>query len=64
MNKQKTYTFRTFCKLLRKNGYDVVPKNGDHHKYKNKKNDSIVVNVRLNRLVAKRLIKEHKLKEF
>jgi predicted RNA binding protein YcfA (HicA-like mRNA interferase family) len=64
MNKQKSYTFRTFCKLLNKNGYEVVSKNGYHHKYKNSENDSIVVNVRLNRFVAKRLIKEHDLKEF
>ena len=50
-------TSREFKKLLRKNGYVYVRSKGSHDIYKNDKN-TVAVPVRLNRMIAQRLIKE------
>lgn len=55
--------FIEFQKLLRHNGYTCDRCNGSHYIYK-KDGDIISVNKDLNKMVARRLIKEHKLKEY
>ena len=54
-----TWDFRKFHQLLRKNGYQVCRKNGDHHIYKNAAGRTMPVNIHLNKVVALRLIKEY-----
>ena len=60
---KKTWTPREFETLLKKNGYVYSRCNGDHKIYKGKRG-TISFNVRgngLNRMVARRLIKEFEL---
>ena len=56
----KQYSFKEFCKLLRKNGYELNRSKGDHFVYKNSER-TVVVNKNLNRMVCQRLIKENNL---
>ena len=58
---KKQWTSREFAQLLRKNGYECVRSNGDHKIYKGN-GYTVSVNVHLNSMVAKRLIKECSLK--
>lgn len=47
-------------RILRNNGYECVRVKGSHHIYKNKEtNESVTVNINLNVMVQKRLMKEH-----
>lgn len=55
------YTYKDFKKILKKNGYLLVRKRGDHFIYKNYKGNTISINLRLNPMVARRLIKENRL---
>ena len=55
------YTYRQFRKILNKNGFLLVRKRGDHFIYKNNNGCTISINLRLNPMVAKRLIKENNL---
>ena len=58
---KKTYTSREFKKVLNKNGFIAVRTNGDHQVFR-KGNQSLTINlINLNRMVAKRLIKEYNL---
>ena len=56
----KQYSFKEFCKLIRKNGFELDHITGSHHIYK-KKNRTLVVNKDLNKMVCRRLIKEYDL---
>lgn len=58
--KEKVLNLREFQKLLNKNGYEYKGATGSHMKYDNGK-DTIVVNLKPNRMVLKRLIKEYNL---
>ena len=58
----KTYSTREFKKLLNNNGYELARQKGDHIIYK-KENNIVVITKNLNKMVAKRLIKENNLKE-
>ena len=60
-NKQLVYTYRSFIKILKNNGYVLVRKRGDHFIYKNKDGNIISINLKLNPMVARRLIKENEL---
>lgn len=53
-------TRRRFEQLLNKNGYELVRSKGSHFVYK-KGGDTIVIPLRLNRMIGRRLIKEHRL---
>ena len=58
----KTYTTKEFKKILRLNGYDEIRTKGGHTIYK-KGDKTISVNLKLNRMVCRRLIKENDLRE-
>ena len=58
----KTYTAREFKKLLSRNGYKSLRWNGSHEIFSNGEN-IISINIRPNRMVCERLIKENNLKE-
>lgn len=53
-------TRRRFEQLLNKNGYEFVRSKGSHFIYK-KGGDIVVIPLRLNRMIGRRLIKEHRL---
>lgn len=60
---KKTWTAREFETMLRKNGFEYARCNGDHKIFK-RNGRVITINVRgngLNRMVARRLIKEYAL---
>ena len=52
---------RNFQAVLKKNGYVKVRTNGSHEIYKNESNTISVPCIKLNMLIAKRLIKENNL---
>lgn len=56
-----TYTKQDFLRILRRNGYYKVRQNGGHAIYENGKGDTITINNHPNKMVCKRLIKEHNL---
>lgn len=60
----KEYTPREFVRLLKANGYTYNRSNGDHDIYVNADNGRTISfkSTDINRMIAKRLIKEHKLK--
>lgn len=57
----KTYSDREFLLVLKHNGYRPVSSRGDHKKYKNDNNDTIITSPNINKMVARRMIKEHHL---
>ena len=62
----KDIDFNKFSKMLEENGYSVKRKKGSHYIYGNDKGGTIVINSHLNRMVARRIVKENNLvsKEF
>jgi len=54
----KAYNAREFKKILKINGFVYIRTNGSHSIYK-KNEKEIVVNKDLNKMVARRLIKEN-----
>ena len=55
---------RDFKRILKQNGYEIIRTNGDHTIWRNaERKDSITVNKNINPIVAKRLVKQHNLKE-
>lgn len=60
----RVYTSREFRKMLAKNGYLLHSTKGSHFVYKNPVTGSVIsINVNLNKMVARRLIKENNLVE-
>ena len=60
MGRSRTYTLKEFKRLLVDNGYQYKSCNGSHFKYV-KGSDIISINKDVNKMVARRLIKEHNL---
>ncbi|WP_026667620.1 type II toxin-antitoxin system HicA family toxin [Butyrivibrio sp. AE2005] len=56
----KQYSFKEFCKLIRKNGFELDHVKGSHFIFK-KESRTMVVNKNLNKMVCRRLIKEFEL---
>ena len=56
----RTFKFKDFQKLLHGNGYRIVRIHGDHYIFHNGEKH-ISVNKHLNKMVARRLIKEYNL---
>jgi predicted RNA binding protein YcfA (HicA-like mRNA interferase family) len=57
----KDYSFKEFDKILRNNGFEFKSSKGDHFKYV-RDNDQIIITRRNpNKMVMRRLIKEHNL---
>ena len=61
--KAKQWSNRDFCSLLRKNGYSFVRQSGNHQIWSNKANTISVPSVRINCMLARRLIKENNIQE-
>ena len=57
MAKAYTYSFRDIEKILRKNGYSYVRSNGSHKIFSNGA-ATAVVPVRLNKMLALRILKQ------
>ncbi len=62
MHMRISKTMRTFIPILKENGYYYVRCRGSHFTFSNGQ-DSITVNRDLNKMVKRRLIKEHNLVE-
>ncbi len=62
MSRYATYSPREFEKILRLNGYEVVRQTGSHRMYKNDTGDVIPCTLKPNKMVVRRMIKEHNLK--
>lgn len=58
----KQYTSKEFKYLLRRNGYEKMRTKGSHSIYK-KGDKTVAVNLKLNPMVCRRLIKENDLQE-
>lgn len=58
--KMKVYNGNEFTKILLKNGFKFVSAKGSHKKYK-RGNQTVVINQKINRMIAQRLIKENNL---
>jgi len=57
----RDYSFREFDKILRNNNFEFKSSKGDHFKYV-RDNDQIIITRRNpNKMVMRRLIKEHNL---
>lgn len=63
MSKVKAYTLKEFRRLMRNNGYKEVSCKGSHFKFEKDGCESIVMNKDPNRMVVRRLVKEHGLIE-
>ena len=59
----KQWDVRTFNSMLKKNGYTLVRQKGSHQIWKRGEKIISVPAVRLNCMMAQRLIKENELKE-
>lgn len=53
---------KDFIKKVRANGYEHVRTNGSHMIFQNAEGRIITVNLKLNKMVAKRLTKEYELR--
>lgn len=56
----KEFSSQEFIRILLNNGFEYVSCKGDHKKFRRGR-ESVVVNKKLNKMVARRLIKEHEL---
>jgi len=52
------FDYKTMCKVLKRNGYDLIRKKGSHFIYSNGQR-TVSINKDLNMMVARRLIKEN-----
>ena len=60
IGKTKEFNGREFKRILMNNGFVYVRQNGDHAIYK-RGDELAVVNKKMNKMVARRLIKTHNL---
>lgn len=60
MAKEKVRNFREWSKIIKSNGFDLVRQRGDHYIYK-KDGQTIVLSMPPNRMVMRRITKEHNL---
>ena len=60
MAKEKVRNFREWKNIIESNGFDLVRQSGDHHIYK-KNGKTIVLSMPPNRMVMRRIVKEHDL---
>lgn len=58
----KQWTHREFIKLVESNGYFLKRYKGSHYIYENNKGRHISIPIYLSSVIARRLIKENKLK--
>lgn len=60
LGRTKEYSTHEFIRILLSNGFEYVSCKGDHKKFR-RGNETVVVNKKLNKMVARRLLKEHNL---
>lgn len=60
IGRTKEYSIHEFKTILNNNGFVLIRCNGDHWIYK-RGNETAVINKKLNKMVARRLIKTHNL---
>lgn len=61
--KNKTYNYNEVARLMRQNGYHVIRSTGSHNIWSNGVN-TITINVKINKMVLRRLVKTYGLKGF
>lgn len=61
IGKTKTYSTQELGRVLMDNGFKLVRHKGDHRIWK-RNDEMIVLNRNINKMVARRVIKEHHLK--
>lgn len=61
LGRTKEYSTQEFVRILLDNGFEYVSCKGDHKKFR-RGNETVVVNKKLNRMVARRLLKTYNLK--
>lgn len=59
----KQWKFNEFCQLAKKNGYCFFRVKGSHHIYKNDRGQHMSIPLKLESVIARRLIKENQLKQ-
>lgn len=57
----KSFSARDFKRVLKKNGYKKIRQTGSHEIYKKDNRTISVPGIKLNRMIARRLIKENNL---
>ena len=60
IGKTKEFSSQEFIRILLDNGFEYSSCKGDHKKFRRGK-ETVVVNKKLNKMVARRLLKEHNL---
>lgn len=60
IGKTKAFSTQEMVRILLDNGFEYVSCKGDHKKFR-KGNEIVVVNKNINKMVCRRLIKEHEL---
>lgn len=60
--KYQIITYKEMCRLLRKNGYMFDRQKGDHTIWVKEGCNHVSINMHLNPMVARRLVKENNLK--
>jgi len=60
LGRTKEYSTQEFIRILLNNGFEYVSCKGDHKKFR-RGNEIVVVNKKLNKMVARRLLKEYNL---
>ena len=58
----KQWTYKEFAKLVENNGYFFKRCKGSHYIYENSKGSHISIPIHLSSVIARRLIKENKLR--
>lgn len=61
IGRTKEFSSREMIRILLDNGFEYVSCNGDHKKFRKGK-VTVVVNKKLNRMVARRILKTYNLK--
>lgn len=61
LGRTKEYSTQEFIRILLDNGFEYVSCKGDHKKFR-RGDETVVVNKKLNRMVARRLLKTYNLR--
>jgi len=61
LGRTKEFSSQEFIRILLDNGFEYASCKGDHKKFR-RGNEIVVVNKKLNKMVARRLLKTHNLR--
>ena len=62
IGRTKAYSTKEFQKILINNGFSFDRCRGDHMIYKRGNGETVTINKNINKMVARRLLKEHNLR--